>query len=254
MKFRLASVAVGILLVMTGCGGSGSNSTSMPPASNGMARVRLADGAPELDAVIAGTPQPICGGASAPCYLQVDGQTVTTQFYYGSMTQFLFVGPGTHSLTALDDLGYRVGPLKAAALTAGKEYTLILVGSYPKYRVLIFEEPASQKGAQLSVYEASPTTPKAGFGSFTASSHSNFKQLGSATLGNIATVSLGAHISNFGGYVAQGSTRYGAITLKQVDTFDTRDELPFHNASRFSLFFYDQAGSSQGRVFGSLDR
>ena len=158
-------------------------------------------------------------------------------------------------MTALDDLGYRVGPLKLANIAGGKAYTLIVVGSYPHYRALAFEEPARQKNnAQLSLYEASPTTPKAGFGSFTASSHSNFKQLGSATLSNVATVSLGAVVSDFGGYVGQGSTVYGATTPKQVDSFDKRDDLPFHNASRLSLFFYDQAGSSQGRVFGSLDR
>jgi hypothetical protein len=221
-----------------------------------MARVRVADGAPELEVLINGVPQAICAGASVLCYLQVDGQTVATQFYYSSMTQFLFVSPGRHSLSALDSLGYRVGPLKSAALAAGKAYTLIVVGSYPNYRVLTFEEPASSKGnVQLSLYEASPTVPSADFGSFTASSHSGFKQLGSAKLGSVVTVALGKNVSNFGGYAGQGnkSFAHGDLTMKSVDTFDKHNVLPFHNASRFSLFLFD-AGNSNGPVLGSLDR
>jgi hypothetical protein len=251
MKFRLASVVASSLLAMTACGGSSSSSSSMPPVSSGTVRVRFADGAPELEALINGYPQSI-GSA----YLQVDGQTVTSEFDYGTFTNFLFLSPGAHSLEALDSLGYRVGPVKVAALTAGKQYTLILVGTYPKYSVLAFEEPASSKGnAQLSLYEASPSVPSADFGSFRASSHSGFKVLGNAKLGNVVTVSLGASVSNFGGYAGQGDKPFtgGDLTLASVDTFDKHGELPFHNASRFSLFLFD-VGASSGPVFGSLDR
>jgi hypothetical protein len=252
---RLASILV-LILAAGGCGGSSSSSTSMPPGSTGTARVRYADGAPELEAPISGEPSEICAGSSVSCYLQVDGQTVSTQFYYRLMTQFLYVSPGTQSLTVLDTAGYRVGPLKSAALAAGKAYTLIVVGTYPNYRVLTFEEPPSSKGnVQLSLYEASPNTPKAGFGSFTASSHNDFKQLGTATLGDVVTVSLGAQVSNFGGFVGQGRKKYGKATPRGVNSFDKKNELPFHNATRLSLFFYDQARSGQGgRVLGSLDR
>ena len=260
MKFRLAGVVVSILLALTACSGSSSSSSSLPPASSGTARVRFADGAPELEALINGVPQDI-GSA----YLQVDGQTVSSQFDYGTLTNFLSLSPGAHSLVALDILGYRVGPVKIGTLTAGKQYTLILVGTYPKYSVLEFEEPASSKGnAQLSLYEASPTVPRADFGSFSASSQSDFKMLGSATLGNVVTVSLGASVSNFGGYVGQGSKPFtcgsppvpcGEMTASQVDTFDKHNELPFHTASRFSLFLFDvKSGSASGPVFGSLDR
>ena len=265
MKFRLAGVIVSGLLAMTACGGSSSSSSSMPPVSSGTARVRFSEGAPELEALINGVPQDI-GSA----YLQVDGQTVSSEFDYGTLTNFLLLSPGVHSLEALDILGYRVGPVKVAALTAGKQYTLILVGTYPKYSVLGFEEPASSKGnAQLSLYEASPSVPSADFGSFTASSHKGFKQLGSAKLGNVVTVSLGASVSNFGGYTGHGNKPFtcgssppvlcGALTLAHVDTFDKHNELPFHNASRFSLFLFDAAsgsssGTSGGPVFGSLDR
>src|SRR6202034_2221843 len=75
MKFRLAGVVVSGLFAMTACGGSSSNSSSMPPVSSGTARVRFADGAPELEALINGVPQDI-GNA----YLQVDGQTVSSAF------------------------------------------------------------------------------------------------------------------------------------------------------------------------------
>jgi hypothetical protein len=228
----------------------------MPPVSNGMARVRFAEGAPELEALINGQPQSLCFGLTAPCYLQVNGQTVTELFYYGTFTSFTFVTPGVQSLEALDDLGYRVGPLKSGPLSAGKDYTLIVVGTYPKYRVLTFEEPPSSKGnAQLSLYEASPSVPSADFGSFIASSHSGFKELGSAKFGSVVTVSLGARVSNFGGYTGQGDKPFtgGDLTLASVDTFDKHNVLPFHNASRFSLFVFDPAPTS-GPVFGSLDR
>lgn len=251
MKFRLAGVALVGLIATTGCGSSSSSSAIPPSSSN--ARVRFAEGAPELEALIDGVPQNI-GNA----YLQVDGQTVSSQFNYGTMTNFLFLSPGAHSLVALDELGYRVGPLKSASLSAGKEYTLILVGTYPNYRVLTFEEPASSKGqVQLSLYEASLSVPNADFGSFTASSHSGFKRLGSAKLGSVATLSLGASVSNFGGYVGKGDKPFtgGDLKLAQVDGFDKHNVLPFHNASRFSLFLFDvKEGSSQGPVFGSLDR
>jgi hypothetical protein len=236
---------------MTACGGSSSGASSMPPVSSGTARVRFAEGAPELEALINGYPQSI-GSA----YLQVDGQTVSSEFNYGTLTNFLALSPGAHSLEALDILGYRVGPIKSASLSAGKDYTLILVGTYPNYRVLAFEEPASSKGkVQLSLYEASPAVPSADFGSFSASSRKGFKQLGSAKFGEVVTLSLGANVSNFGGYTGKGKKPFarGKLTLAHVDTFDKHNVLPFHNASRFSLFLFD-VGASSGPVFGSLDR
>ena len=117
-----------------------------------------------------------------------------------------------------------------------------MVGSYPRYSVLTFEEPASSKGkAQLSLYEASPSVPSADFGSYNASSHTGFKQLGSAKLGEVVTVSLGAGVSNFGGYAGHGNKPFtnGDVTLASVNTFDRHNVLPFHNASRLSLFLFD---------------
>jgi hypothetical protein len=248
MKFHLLGVAVCAVLAAGGCGSSSSSST-LPPASAGSVRVRFAQGAPVLETLINGVPQDI--GAA---YLQVDGQTVDSQFNYGTMTPFLTLSAGTHSLRALDILGYQVGPLKTSALTSGKRYTLILMGSYPKYRVQTFEEPANANTAQLSLYEASPAKPKADFGSFAASSSTNFKQLGSATLGNVVTVSLGKSVSNIGGYAGQGSKTFGTITPAQVNSYDKHDALPFHNATRLSLFLFDaKKGSALGPVIGSLD-
>jgi len=256
MNFRLAGIVAGALLTMTACGGSTAGSSATPPVSSGLAAVRFVDGTPELEALINGVAQNICASASLPCYLQVDGQTLSSLFAYGSMTQFLNVTAGTLSLVARNEQGYEVGPLKSAALVDGKRYTLIVVGSYPHYQVLTFEEPASSKvNAQLSLYEASPSVPSADFGSFTASSHSGFKKLGSAKLGNVVTVSLDANVSNFGGYAGRGNKPFanGDVTLASVNTFDKHNVLPFHNASRFSLFLFD-AGNSSGPVFGSLDR
>ena len=216
--------------------------------------MRLVDGAPSLDALVNGTPQPICVGVNAPCYLQVNGQTVSQLFYYGTMTPFVSVPAGTLSLVARDEVGYAVGPLKTTTLTAGKRYTLVVVGAYPSYSVLAFEEPKSAS-VQLSFYEASPSVPSADFGRFAASSRSNFTKLGSAHFGTVATVALGKSVSNFGGYVGSSAAPLGALTLQQINSFDRRNVLPYHQAARLSLFLFDpKPGSASGPVFGSLDR
>jgi hypothetical protein len=221
----------------------------MPSVSGGVS-VRLADGAPSLEALVNGVPTDI--GAA---YLQVDGQTVTSSFAYGSMSSFVRLTPGVHSLKALDTLGYFVGPLKTTALTAGNRYTLVVVGAYPAYSVLAFEEPKSASGTQLSFYEASPSAPSADFGRFQASSRSNFTKLGSAHFGDVATVALGKSVSNVGGYAGSVSAPLGALSLKQINAFDRRNVLPFHQAARLSLFLFDpKPGSTNGPVFGSLDR
>jgi len=241
-------------LVLSGCGGSSSSSYAPPAASAQGVKVRIADGAPVLEALINGVPEDI--GAA---YLQVDGSTVISSFAYGGLSPFLNMSAGVHSLRALDELGYSVGPLKTTSLSPGGRYTLILVGSYPNYQVLTFEEPASAKGTQLSLYEASPSVPKAAFGSFRASSYSDLRQLGSAAFGNVATVNLGASVSNFGGFAAATScpkpSPPNCLTLAQIDAFDSHNVLPFHSATRLSLFLFDpKAGSGGGPVFGSLDK
>ena len=162
MKFRPRSfLTAWIVLGLAACGGgSSSSSNGMPPPASSVVRVRFAEAAPSLETLINGLPQPI--GAA---YLRVNGQTVSSQFNYGSITSFLNMAPGTKSMSALNVLGYRVGPFKSSPLTGGKDYTLALVGNYPNYRVLTFEEPAGSKtGTQLSLYEASPAAPNADFG------------------------------------------------------------------------------------------
>jgi hypothetical protein len=68
-------------------------------------------------------------------------------------------------------------------------------------------------------------------------------------------VALGKSVSNFGGYVGPAGAPLGALTPAQIDSFDSRNVLPFHQAARLSLFLFDpKAGSRSGPVFGSLDR
>lgn len=221
----------------------------MPPISANVT-VRFADGAPSLETLINGVPADI--GAA---YLQVNGKTVASSFEYGTLTPFVTLPAATLTLKALDTLGYFVGPLQTPALTAGNRYTLVVVGAYPNYSALAFAEPKASSGAQMSLYEASPTAPSADFGSFSASTHGNFKKLGSAQLGNVATVPLGNSVSNLGGYVGNASAPLGTLTLQQIDPFDTRNALPYHRAARLSLFLFDpKSGSANGPVFGSLDR
>lgn len=220
------------------------------PSTGGAARVRFIDGAPSLETLVNGTPEDI--GSNA--FLQVNGETVVTPFVYGTFSPFLDVASGVKTLFARSPVGYAVGPITSAALSPGKRYTLIVVGSFPSYKVLTFEEPASTDKARLSFYEASPSVPNAAFGRFNASTGSQFKQLGTASLGNVATVSLGSKVSNIGGYVGTASAPIGAMTPSQVNPFDTRNALPFHNSSRLSLFLFDaKSGSAIGPVFGSLD-
>jgi hypothetical protein len=241
--------AAELALALTACGGSGSTSSAMPAQTNSV-RVRFMEGAPELDAIVGGQPQSI--GAA---YLRVDGQTVASSFNYGTLTNYATMPSTLHSLTARDLLGYAVGPIKIPALTAGTTYTLILVGSYPKYSVLAFADPMTASGAQLSLYEASPTVPQAAFGTFTASTKSNFKQRGSAKFGNVATVTIGKSVSNIGGYAGMPSKPLGTVTLAQIDPHDKHNVLPFHVATRLSLFLLDpHTGNPPGPLFGSLDR
>jgi hypothetical protein len=235
-------------------GGCGSSNNGTTPATAAKVQVRFAEGAPVLETLINGVPQDI--GNSA--YLTVNGATVTTAFPYGSITPFVALPAGTLSLTALDSVGYAVGPIKTSApLAAGKSYTVVLLGAYPSYHAVTFEEPASTGNAALALYEASPSFSSADFGRFTASTNSNYKKLGTAHFSNVVTVSLGKSVSNFGGYVGSGTKPIlnGAITVSSVDGFDTGNALPFNNATRLSVFVFDpKPGSSLGPVFGSLDQ
>jgi uncharacterized protein DUF4397 len=250
---RSLLIAFTLTLSFSGCGGSSSSSSTIPSGQTGTARVRFADGAPHLETLINGYPQDI--GSNA--YLQVDSKTVVSTFAYGSFTSFMTVTAGVHSLVARDPLGYAVGPLTTASLAGGKSYTLVIVGSYPKYQVLAFEEPADSGSASLSFYNASPSTPQANFGTFRASTHSGFTQRGNASFGNVTTVSLGKSVRDIGGYVGSAGSPTGTVTPSQIDSFDHDNALPYHHIVRLSLFLFDTkcySGSCPGPVFGSLDR
>jgi hypothetical protein len=234
---RLFTV-IALVFAFAGCGGSGSSST-MPAAQP--AKVRYLDGAPSLETLL-----------GTNLYLQDDSRTVVSIFDYGSMSSFLPVAAGTHELVARNTLGYSVGPLKTTALSPGKRYTLIVVGSNTHYRVLTFEEPTASADAAVSLYGASPSTPKAFFGTFKASTGTGFKQLGSARFGTLATVSLGKSVPDVGGYVGQSSRPLGDLTPSQINSFDLDNILPFQRQSRLSLFLFDPK-SGTPRVFGSLD-
>ncbi len=214
--------------------------------------MRFVEGAPILQTLSNGVVQTI----SSP-YLTVNGATVASSFSYSARTPFVPVSAGALTLVARDSFGNAISPVKTpAAVAAGKSYTVVLVGTYPKYSALAFEEPAPAANATLALYEASPSFPNADFGSFTASTHSNFKKLGSAHYGNLVTVSLGKSVSDFGGYVGTGTTPVmnGALALSSVDSIDANNVLPFNDAGRLSLFLFDPgSGSVAGPVFGNLD-
>ena len=245
-----SALAIVFAFALAGCGGSANNTT--PSTAVTKAQVRFVEGAPILETLINGLPQQI----SSP-YLTVNGATVASSFLYSMRTPFVPVSAGTLTLVARDSFGNAISPVKTTmALAPGKTYTVILVGAYPKYSALTFEEPAPGTNASVALYEASPSFPNADFGSFTASTHSNFKKLGSAHYGSLVTVSLGKGVSDFGGYVGTGtnSAPGGALTLQSVDSLDTQNVLPFNAAGRLSLFVFDPGqGSVPGPVFGNLD-
>jgi Domain of unknown function (DUF4397) len=247
MTYRFRAAAAAAALLAAGCGGSGSSAGI--PAGGSAVSVRFVEGAPVLETLVNGVPTSI--GAA---YLTVDGATIAPAFRYGDVTPFVARPAGVQSVEARDSLGYSVGPLKTAALTAGKTYTAVVAGTYPNYRALAFAEPAGSGEASLAVYEASPAYPAADFGTFRASSGNGFKKLGSVRLGSVAAVSLGKAVSNLGAYAGKGSVPIGTLTVRQVDQFDGRNALPFHAASRFSVFVLDPAEGSGGPLFGSLDR
>jgi hypothetical protein len=255
-RIRFLAAIVALAACSTACGGSNS-STSSVPSTPGFAHVRFIEAAPVLEALVNGVPT----GLGTSEYLSVDGATVSSQFPYGYLTAYSEVRAGTQSLEVLDELGYKVGPLKTDALTSGKQYTIAIVGTYPTYKTIVFEDPAATTTAQLTLYQAAPSNPSVDFGRFTASTNSNFVKLGSAAYATVATVSLGAHVTNFGGYAGHGTKPFrdrtnvtGALTLESVNSFDVHNVLPFNSASRLSLFVLDPPTSSNApTVIGNLD-
>jgi hypothetical protein len=258
--YRYALAWLVCALALAGC--NGSSSSSAIPSQTQLTKARYLDGAPELETLIGGLPQDL-----GVAYLQDDSQTVVSIFTYGSFSSFQPITPGVHTLYARNTEGYFVGPLKTPSLSAGKRYTLIVVGTYPKYQVLAFEEPPISDAAAISLYEASPSVPQAVFGRFDASSNGGYQQLGQGSFGTVTTVSLGAKATNVGGYVGPPSKLIGSCTPFQVNPADVNNVLPFQKASRLSLFLYDPiAGTSRfclpqntsgregGPVFGSLDQ
>jgi hypothetical protein len=240
-------------LLLSACNDSGSSPGFVPNAAK--VQVRFAEGAPSLEAIVNGAPTPVCGAIVQSCYFEVNGATVSNQWFYSYLTPYTSFRAGTLSLTAADSVGYTIGPIKTDSLAAGKSYTVILVGTYPHYRALAFEDPSSSSGAQLALYEASPATPQAAFGSFKVSTRSNFKQLGTTSLGHVAAVPVGNNVTDFGGYAGPISSRIGTVTPAQVDDSDTKNALPFHAANRLSLFLFDATGSGKvSQLFGSLDQ
>jgi hypothetical protein len=249
----LSVMALATGLLLCSCGSGSNPSTSSSGASTGTTQVRFIEGAPELEALVQGVPTDI-----GLAYLTVNNATIASSFPYAAITPFSSFPAGTLSLTALDSLGYAVGPIKtSSALESGKRYTVVLLGTYPNYRAIAYQEPDASSSAGLSVYEASPAAPSVDFGKFVASSQSGFQRLGSVAFGNLVSVPLGKSVSNFGGYAGKGTTPFpnGAVTLEDANSFDVRNVLPFHTATRLSLFIIDpKSGSSAGPVLGVLDQ
>jgi hypothetical protein len=246
--FPIVAFTIALGFTLSGCNGSNSTSSSSTAEK---AQVRFAEGSPSLITIINGVPQQLSGA-----YLSVNGATVALSFPYGAITPFVPMSAGTLALTALDVRGDALGPIKTTTpLTAGKSYTVILVGTYPKYSALVYEEPTASSTASVSLYAASPSHASADFGSFAVSTHANFRKLGSARYGSVVTAALAKSVNDFGGYVGNGTQALpnGTVALSSINTLDVTNSLPFNNATRLSLFLFDANGSS-GPVFGSLDQ
>jgi hypothetical protein len=244
-----AAIATAIAC-LSACGGS-NNSTPPVSLAPGTVRLRFLEAAPSLQALVNGVPTDL--GAS---YLSVNGATTSSEFPYSYLTTYSTFHAGAQSIEVLDSLGYKVGPIQTSALSAGKQYTIAVVGSYPHYKAIAFEDPAATTSAQVTVYEVSPSYANVDFGHFQASTHSNFQKLGSAAYGAVVSASLAKGVSNFGGYVGKNVRPFagGALTLAQVNSFDRRNVLPFNASGRLALFVFDPPSRSDPpTVVGSLD-
>jgi hypothetical protein len=236
---------------LSACGGS-NNSTPSVSSAPATVRLRFLEAAPELEALVNGVPT----GLGTSEYLSVNGMTTSSQFPYAYLTTYSSFHAGTQSIEVLDELGYKVGPIQTDGLTAGKQYTIAVVGSYPHYKAIAFEDPAATISAQVTVYEVSPSYANVDFGRFQASTHSNFQKLGSAAYGSVVSASLAKSVSNWGGYVGKNVRPFasGALTLAQVNSFDQRNVLPFNASGRLALFVFDpESPSDPPTVLGSLD-
>jgi hypothetical protein len=235
--------------VVTGSSGDAARTVLPAASTSSTTQIRFLEGAPQVETLINGAPSGL-----GTQFLRVNGATIQSNFPYGSITYFNTYGTKI-SLELLNSLGYSAGPF-SISLAAGKSYTVALIGSYPKYRLIAFPEPKDSGAATLAVYEASPSLKSVDFGRYTAKSGTNFKKLGSVSLGNVATVGLGS-VKNFGAYVGKGTKPItgGRVTPVSVDGFDTANALPFENASRLSLFVLDPLeGATTGPVIGVLDQ
>jgi hypothetical protein len=248
--FRQLVLCATVTASISACGGS-NNSTPPIPSAPGTVRLRFLEAAPSLQALVNGVPTDL--GAA---YLSVNGATTSSQFPYSYLTTYSTFHAGSQSIEVFDSLGYKVGPIQTGALSAGKQYTIAVVGSYPIYKAIPFEDPATATTAQLTVYESSPSYANVDFGRFQASSHSSFQKLGSAAYGSVVSVPLGKSVSNFGGYIGKNVRPFGnaALTLAAVNSFDQRNVLPFNAAARLTLFVLDPSSPSDPpTVVGSLD-
>ncbi|HTU83422.1 MAG TPA: DUF4397 domain-containing protein [Candidatus Acidoferrales bacterium] len=259
IRRALAAIA---LLLPAACGGSSSWYAPPGPsvaagerASGGIAYARFLEGAPELETSVGGIVENLGTGT-----LSVNAKTIASFFTYGTLTQFVPVGPGNVVVKVFDSLGYSMGPF-TAKVAAGESYSIVLVGTYPHYKLLVFAEPGA-KGAALSVYEASPAAPQVTYGRYRArpkacgGTGTGYRALGAVHLGDVVTASLGPKVAGFGGYVGKGTTPMagGSITPCGVDAFDARNALPFNNVARLSLFVLDPGPGTIGPVIGNLDR
>ncbi|HTX60334.1 MAG TPA: hypothetical protein VMH02_11770 [Verrucomicrobiae bacterium] len=252
MKPLFAVLAL-LLAFASGCNAS---SNGLAPVQTGAttAQARFVNGAPVLETGSGGTVVSL--GAA---YLQFDAATIASQFPYGSVTQYVSV-LGTHpnSIELYDATGYSVGPIAVPPLSGGKSYSLVLVGSYPNYRILAFEDPLPTGGASIVVRNAASQYRDADFGTFDAASASGYVKRGSVAYGSEKSVSLGTSVTNLGAYAGTGTTPFpnqSSLTLASVDSFDGSSSLPFNASGRLSLFIIDQSSDgSAGPLLGVLDR
>ena len=248
---RYCAVIAAAAAFLNACGGS-NNSTPLVSSAPGTVRLRFLEAAPVLEALVNGVPT----GLGSSEYLSVDGVTTSSTFPYAYLTTYSSFHAGTQSIEVLDELGYKVGPIRTDGLTAGKQYTIAVVGSYPHYKAIAFEDPAATTSAQITLYEVSPSFANVDFGRFRASTHSSFQKLGSAAYGTVVSASLATKVSNLGGYVGKDVRPFanGALTLAQVNSFDQRNVLPFNASGRLALFVFDPPSPfDPPTVLGSLD-
>jgi hypothetical protein len=272
--FAVASVT--LAFGGAGCAGSGSVATTTVTAG-----LRVLHGSPDV-------------GAVDVRLNAAGGKAIATSLTYGRVSTYDAIAPGAYAVAILPAGGSTPTlTCTGAALSAGKNYTVVIGGSVGKgigtsigLQCELFAEPTFATGSgdfTFSLHHASPAAAALGdstvsFGIFIAGSTAYDVPSGTVTFpGSIGTaVSIGTYVTSkqLGVTTAPGvgmwvSPPTSAPPLSVLTTIlpsagqagaagvsgeaDTGNVLPFGSLVNFSLYLIDVSGGASTKLVGAFD-